>query len=195
MTSTFTLLADHLGFTGPKVMGHEYYVDAAVNCTSYRGTLTLTGTFVAADNTFTLTIADAADFSRLAVGQSYAITDSVGTTNDATVSIVALSGSGGVGSVITLSAVAGNETGDAITLTPAEEYLLASDFGLKKITTVFVTGHEDGTNRYTVKTSDAGAYANAKFVELEIRVGSTGTELSAAASTGDCVRLRVFGQL
>ena len=193
MTSTVTLLNDHHGQSNPVAFGHEYYVDVAVNCTSYRGTLTLTGTFVAADNTFTLTVADAADFARLAVGQSYAITDSVGTTNDATVTINALSGSGEVGSVITFSAVAGNETGDAITLTPAEEYLLASDFALSRISAVVVTGHEDGTNRYNIKTSDAGAYASSSFVELEIRVGSTGTELSAAASTGDCVRLRVFG--
>jgi hypothetical protein len=195
MTSTFTMLADHLGFTGPKVMGHEYYVDAAVNCTSYRGALSLTGTFVASDNTFTLTVADTADFGRLAIGQQYAITDSVGTTNDATVTIDGLSGSGEIGSVITFSAVAGDETGDTITLTPSEEYLLASDFGLSNISAVFVTGHEDGTNAYTVKTSDAGAYASSKYVELEIRVGSTGTELAAAASNGDCVRLRVFGNL
>lgn len=195
MTSTFTLLADHLGFTGPKVMGHEYYVDAAVNCTSYRGDLTLTGTFVASDNTFTLTVADTADFGRLAIGQEYAITNAVDSGNNATVTVDGLSGSGEIGSVITFSAVSADETGDAITLTPSEEYLLASDFGLNNISAVFVTGHEDGTNRYTVKTSDAGAYANSKFVELEIRVGSTGTELSAAATNGDCVRLRVFGNL
>lgn len=195
MTSTFTLLADHLGYAGPRAMGAEYVVDAAVNCTTYRGALTLTGTFLASANTFTLTVADAADFGRLAIGQEYAITNAVDSGNNATVTVDGLSGSGEIGSVITFSAVSADETGDAITLTPSEEYLLASDFGLSSITAVMVTGHEDGTNRYTVKTSDAGAYAGTKFVELEIRVGSTGTELSAAATNGDCVRLRVFGNL
>lgn len=195
MTSTITLLNDHQGISAPKVLGIEYYADAAVNCTSYQGALTLTGTFVAADNTFTLTTADAADFSRLAVGQTYAITNSVGTTNDATVTISALSGKGEVGSVITLSAVAGNETEDAITLTPAEEYLLPSDFGLSSISSVLITGQEDGTMRYHIATNDAGAYSSSLFLVLQIRVGSTGTELSAADTNGDCVRLRVFGQL
>ena len=98
MTPTFTMLADHLGFTGPKVMGHEYYVDAAVNCTSYRGAFNLTGTFLASANTFTLTVADAADFGRLAVGQEYAITNAVDSGNNATVTVDGLSGSGEIGS-------------------------------------------------------------------------------------------------
>lgn len=193
MTSTITQLADHLGFSGPKVMGHDYYVDAAVNCTEYRAALTLTGDFLASANTFTLTTADTTDFARLAVGQTYAITDASEVGNNATVTVDALSGSGEIGSVITFSAVTTDASADAITLTPAEEYLLASDFGLKSISAVFVSGQEDGTNVYTVKTSDAGAYLNSKCVELEIRVGSTGTELASGATNGDCVRLRVFG--
>lgn len=195
MTSTITLLDDHQGISAPKVLGIEYYADAAVNCTSYQGALTLTGTFVAADNTFTLTVADAADFSRLAVGQEYAITDAATGGNNATVTISSLSGKGEIGSVITLSAVTADDTGDTITLTPSEEYLLPSDFGLSSISSVLITGQEDGTMRYHIATNDAGAYSSSHFLVLQIRVGSTGTELSAAATNGDCVRLRVFGQL
>jgi len=32
---TVTLIPDHKGFTGPKVMGDEYYVDALCNVTAY----------------------------------------------------------------------------------------------------------------------------------------------------------------
>jgi len=32
---TVTLIADHKGFTGPKVVGDEYYVDALCNVTAY----------------------------------------------------------------------------------------------------------------------------------------------------------------
>ena len=35
MTHTVTLLADHKGFTKPKVMGDEYCVDAVIDITSY----------------------------------------------------------------------------------------------------------------------------------------------------------------
>ena len=35
MAVTVTLIADHKGFTGPKVMGDEYYVDALCNVTGY----------------------------------------------------------------------------------------------------------------------------------------------------------------
>ena len=35
MAVTVTLIADHKGFTGPKVVGDEYYVDALCNVTAY----------------------------------------------------------------------------------------------------------------------------------------------------------------
>lgn len=35
MAVTVTVIADHKGFTGPKVMGDEYYVDALCNITAY----------------------------------------------------------------------------------------------------------------------------------------------------------------
>ena len=35
MTHTVTLLADHAGQTAPRVMGHEYVVDAVLDITSY----------------------------------------------------------------------------------------------------------------------------------------------------------------
>ncbi len=35
MAVTVTLIPDHKGFTGPKVMGDEYYVDALCNVTAY----------------------------------------------------------------------------------------------------------------------------------------------------------------
>lgn len=195
MSHTITLLADHHGFTGPKVMGHEYYVDAAINVTKYTSDLTLTGDFVAADNTFTLTTADASDFSELAIGGSYTITNAADAGNNATVTIEALSGSGGTGSVITFSAVSADHSADAITLSPAEHYLPARAFGLSSISCFWITGQEDLLNRYTIKTTDAGAYLDAKTLELMILVGSTGAELADEAVTGDCIRVRVFGQL
>ena len=43
MAHTVTALADHKGYTGPKVSGDEYVVDATVNITAYvQGGITLT---------------------------------------------------------------------------------------------------------------------------------------------------------
>ena len=47
MTHTVTLLADHKGFTKPRVNGDEYMVDAIINISAYvQGGITLTATQV-----------------------------------------------------------------------------------------------------------------------------------------------------
>lgn len=44
MTHTTTILADHKGYTAPRVSGDEYFVDAVIDITSY----TVTGEVVTA---------------------------------------------------------------------------------------------------------------------------------------------------
>ena len=70
MTSTVTLVADHLGVTAPKVLGHEYYVDAIINVTDFNDSQAgLTANFTSADNGMVIT-AGTVDVSLYKVGQN-----------------------------------------------------------------------------------------------------------------------------
>jgi len=191
LTHTTTILSDHHGVAKRQVKGHEYYVDAAVDITEFRTDVAFTGTFVAAANTFTLTVANLTDFPSLKVGQSITISDTESATNDGTVTITAISGVGAIGSVLTLSAVAGDETGDAITVRPTYELLLASEFGLRVINTVFITGQETDGSTFGVKTTSGGLSGGQTYVELHAANGA-GVPASNDADLGT-VRLRVYG--
>ncbi len=85
MTHTVTLVADHLGTTAPKVLGHEYYVDAIIDVTDLDDALTTTGNFVALTNTFTRTSGTA--MTAFTVGQALAITNAADSGNNATVTV------------------------------------------------------------------------------------------------------------
>ena len=80
MTSTVTLLQDHLGSDAPRVMGTEYVVDAIIDITSFNSSTTTTGTFVASANTFTRTSGDA--LPSLVVGQGITISNAATGAND-----------------------------------------------------------------------------------------------------------------
>ena len=84
--------------------------------------ITTTGTFTASTNRFTYV--SGTDFSSLEVGMTVAITNAVDSSNNATVTINAISGATGY---LTLSAVSADETNDEITLTVVNQALTYAD--------------------------------------------------------------------
>ena len=145
MTHAVTVLADHKGMTTPKVSGDEYYVDAKVNITDYRGAALLApvGNYSAALNTFTRT--SGAAISGLVVGQSITISNSAAGGNDGTVYVTSNDGT-----TLGLSAVATDATADTIGITPDYEVFEASSFGLSTINSMVVYGSESSTLMLTL---------------------------------------------
>ena len=186
MTHTITLVADHLGVTAPKVLGHEYYVDMIVNITDYDEGVTTTGNFLSASNQFHRTSGTALP-TDLVVGQELAITNAVDSGNNVTVTFVSLDGE-----TLTLSAVAADETGDEITLSQTQELIPLSTIPLSKVTQVQILGQETETLNFHVELGTDGNTVIADHIVLKALTGSSG-----ALATGDVgtVRLRVFGQL
>lgn len=186
MTNTVTLIEDHLGSTRPRVQGTEYVVDAIINITDFDQATTTTGNFVALANTFTRTSGTALP-TNLVAGQNVIITDSVSGTNDATVTFVSLSGE-----LLTLSAVAGDETGDEITLTMDQEVIPYADFGLTKVTQAYILGQEtDGLN-FTVELGTDGNTKIADHLVLKCHTASSGAQATGDVGT---IRVRLVGQI
>jgi len=191
MTHTVTVLADHKGFTGPKVSGDEYYVDAVIDVTSYAASqITPTVTFVAAtaDNI----IGD--PLTGVTAGQEITITSAVDGANNATFIVVAGSSSAAFtltnldGSAYTAAA----ETDDEITISHTNEVVNASSFGLSKINKIEVTGKELITYDILPKISAAGAYLTDSSFELKAVTNSSGADVARTTNIG-AVRVRVYG--
>lgn len=191
MTHTVTVLADHKGFTGPKVSGDEYYVDAVIDVTSYAASqITPTVTFVAAtaDNI----IGD--PLTGVTAGQEITITSAVDGANNATFIVVAGSSSAAFtltnldGSAYTAAA----ETDDEITISHTNEVVNASSFGLSKINKIEVTGKELITYDVLPKISAAGAYLTDSSFELKAVTNSSGADVARTTNIG-AVRVRVYG--
>jgi hypothetical protein len=185
LTHTVTLVADHLGTTAPKVLGHEYYVDAIIDVTDLDDALTTTGNFVALANTFTRTSGTA--MTAFTVGQALAITNAADSGNNATVTVTAVDGN-----LLTLSAVDADETGDEVTFSKVNVLIPYSDFGLSSVTQVSVLGQEDLTIDWRVELGTDGNTITADHLVLRPLVSSSG-----ANPTNNCgtVRVRLFGQL
>jgi hypothetical protein len=186
MTHTITLVADHLGVTAPKVLGHEYYVDMIVNITDYDEGVTTTGNFLSASNQFLRTSGTALP-TDLVVGQELAITNAADVANNATVTFVSLDSE-----TITLSAVTDDHTADEITLSQTQELIPLSSIPLSKVTQVQILGQETETLNFHVELGTDGNTVIADNIVLKALTGSSG-----ALATGDVgtVRLRVFGLL
>ena len=191
MTHTVTVLADHKGFTGPKVSGDEYYVDAVIDVTSYAASqITPTVTFVAAaaDNI----IGD--PLTGVTAGQEITITSAVDSANNATFIVVAGSSSAAFtltnldGSAYTAAA----ETDDEITISHTNEVVNASSFGLSKINKIEITGKELITYDILPKISAAGAYLTDSSFELKAVTNSSGADVARTTNIG-AVRVRVYG--
>ena len=194
MAHTIALLADHLGTTAPKVIGHQYYVDATVNFTLIgKASLTTTGNFTDVANNFIRTSGTAANFSTTLVpGQTVTISDAATGSNDGEVSVVSLESA----DALTLSAVAADGTGDEITLTCFNEVLSASEFGLSKITHIEFLSQENRLLKFTPRLTTAGASFTDGFVDNSLLIECT-TLSTGAGFTGDAgmTRVRVYGIL
>ena len=191
MTHTVTVLADHKGFTGPKVSGDEYYVDAVIDVTSYAASqITPTVTFVAAAaNNITGDTLDG-----VTAGQEITITNAADSANNATFIVVAGSSSTSFtltnldGSAYTAAA----ETDDEITISHTNEVVQASSFGLSTINKIEVTGKELITYDILPKISAAGAYLEDSSFELKAVTNSSGADVARTTNIG-AVRVRVYG--
>ena len=192
MTNVVTVLGDHKGMTTPKVSGDEYYVDAKVNITDYRGAAALApvGNYVADDNTFTRTSGDL--ISGLEVGSSITITNSEDNGNNATVYITSNDGT-----TLGLSAVDADETGDTITITPDYETLTAASFGLSTINSIMVLGSESSTLLLTQHLHTDGTNLrglNKRAVEMKVLAIANGANQALNADAGMFL-VRVYGNL
>ncbi len=192
MTNVVTVLGDHKGMTTPKVSGDEYYVDAKVNVTDYRGAaaLTPTGTFDADANTFTR--ASGSLIAGLEVGASITISNAEDGGNNATVYITSNDGT-----TLGLSAVAAAESGDAITITPDYETLTAASFGLSTINSMMVLGSESSTLLLTQHLHTDGTNLrglNKRAVEMKVLAIANGANQALNADAGMFL-VRVYGNL
>tara|TARA_R110002020_G_scaffold4578_2_gene19902 strand:+ start:4114 stop:4671 length:558 start_codon:yes stop_codon:yes gene_type:complete len=185
LTHTVSLVADSLGTTAPKVIGHQYYVDAVIDVTDLDDALTTTGNFDNTANTFVRTSGTA--MVAYTVGQALKISDAAGGTNDGIVTLTAIDGN-----LLTLSAVAADGTGDEITLSRINVLVPYSDLGLGTVTQVMVTGQEDLTVDWRVELGADGDTILSDYLVLRPLTSSSG-----ANPTNNCgtVRVRVFGYL
>ena len=189
MTSTVTLLTDHLGSVRPTVKGTEYTIDAVINVTDFEDALTTTGTYAGSANTFTRTSGTAiAALASLKVGQNITTTDSASGDNDATVTFVSL-----VGEVLTLSSTTGTATGDEVSFSTDQEVIAYADFGLRTVNQVLILGQENVLLNWQVQLNSDGNTAIADHLVLRCITSSTGAQF--AAGDAGTIRVRLVGQI
>lgn len=187
MTHTVTLVADHHGFTGPKVQGHEYYVDAIIDVTDIDDVLTTTGDFVASANTFRRTSGTV--ISGLTVGNLVTIGSAASGANNIDSRITAIDGD-----LITFTTIGADGSNDEITLSKTNAVIPYSEFGLSSVSQVFILGQEDMDIHWTVELGTDGNSFKADNLVLRPRKRNS---VSTAHPTNDCgtVRVRLLGQL
>lgn len=191
MTHTVTLLADHKGFTKPKVVGDEYLVRAKINITAYRDA-TVTSTVNLVDDGETITYASGTALTQPVVGRHITI-GSAATGGNNGVKLVTAS----TATVITVAdnGITADATNDEITITPTYELLTAAELGLSTITSIRVVGQESLIHLFTevVGTSGDTTLADTTTRELGATVMSTGA--NAAVSDLGFVVVEVTGNL
>tara|TARA_R100001510_G_C7649280_1_gene206690 strand:- start:1581 stop:2141 length:561 start_codon:yes stop_codon:yes gene_type:complete len=186
MTHTISFVPDHLGFTGPKALGHEYYVDAIVDITDLDDALTMTGAFTASANTFVR--ASGAAIAGLAVGNSVAITNAVDGGNNIETRITAIDGN-----TITFTTIGADEASDEVTLSKLNVVIPYSDFGLSTVSQVLVCGCENVELNPKVELgTDGNSLVAGSLVLRPVDENSGYTLPSNDAGT---IRLRLFGKL
>tara|TARA_R110002167_G_scaffold43670_5_gene131839 strand:+ start:716 stop:1300 length:585 start_codon:yes stop_codon:yes gene_type:complete len=194
MTHVIALLTDHLGTTAPKVVGHQYYVDATINFTLMgKASLTTTGNFTGVANNFIRTSGTAANFSTTLIpGQTLTISNAATGSNDGEVSVVSLESA----DALTLSAVAADGTGDEITLTCFNDVLSASEFGLSQINHIEFLSQENRLLKFTPRLTITGTSFTDGVVDNSLLIECT-TLSTGAGFTGDAgmTRVRIYGRL
>ena len=191
MTHTVTLLADHKGFTKPKVIGDEYLVRAKINISAYRDAA-VTSTVNLVNSAETITFASGTALTQPVVGRHITIGSAATGGNDG-VKLVTAS----TATVITVATngITADATNDEITITPTYELLTAAELGLSTITSIRVVGQESLIHLFTevVGTSGDTTLADTTTRELGATVMSTGA--NAAVSDLGFVVVEVTGNL
>ena len=191
MTHTVTLLADHKGYTKPKVVGDEYLVRAKINLTAYRDAA-VTSTVNLVNSAETITFASGTALTQPVVGRHITIVSAATGGNDG-VKLVTAS----TATVITVATngITADATNDEITITPTYELLTAAELGLSTITSIRVVGQESLIHLFTevVGTSGDTTLADTTTRELGATVMSTGA--NAAVSDLGFVVVEVTGNL
>lgn len=191
MTHTVTLLADHKGYTKPKVVGDEYLVRAKINLTAYRDAA-VTSTVNLVDSAETITFASGTALTQPVVGRHITIGSAATGGNDG-VKLVTAS----TATVITVATngITADATNDEITITPTYELLTAAELGLSTITSIRVVGQQSLIHLFTEVVGGSGdtTLADTTTRELGATVMSTGA--NAAVSNLGFVVVEVTGNL
>jgi len=191
VTHTVTLLADHKGYTKPKVVGDEYLVRAKINLTAYRDAA-VTSTVNLVDSAETITFASGTALTQPVVGRHITIGSAATGGNDG-VKLVTAS----TATVITVATngITADATNDEITITPTYELLTAAELGLSTITSIRVVGQQSLIHLFTEVVGGSGdtTLADTTTRELGATVMSTGA--NAAVSNLGFVVVEVTGNL
>lgn len=188
MTSTVTLVADHLGTTAPKVLGHEYYVDAIINVTDFNDSQgSLTVDFDSGSNSAVVS-AGTVDVTKYLAGQNLIIAGSVETFTGVTVT----STDGDTDTIILSSVTADNSNDTGVTFSTDQEVIAYSDFGLSTVSQVQILGQEDDTLLWCVELGTDGNSKIADHLVLKCNTASSGAQATDDVGT---IRVRLFGQL
>jgi len=200
MTNSVTLIADHKGFTKPKVLGDEYVVLADVTITANRTGTTATAAVAlaqAANGTLTRTVGnfntdgfEVGDIVTLAGGKAH--------NNALLLEIQSIAADGlslvAADNIAAIAVQAEAGSGDEV-LTHAGELITAASLGLKTITSVTMVGQNQHHLRYSisrVKNSGTGFY----LISLTLDPMADNSALLAIANTSaGTLRLQVQGQL
>ena len=201
MTNSITLIADHKGFTKPKVLGDEYVVLADATITANRTGTTATAAAQtigqAANGTLTRT---AGNFNTdgFEVGDIVTLAGGKAANNALLMEITSIAADGAslvVADNIAATAVAVEAgSGDEV-LTHAGELITAASLGLKTITSVTMVGQNQHHLRYSIsriKNSGTAFY----FISLATDPMGDNTAVLAIGNThAGTVRLQVQGQI
>ena len=192
MTNTVTLLADHKGFTKPKVLGDEYVSLGSVAISSYRTGSPDTGASqgIAADSsgkTFT-NLAGTFVTNGFVVGD-HVVVANLGANSNAVFKL----------SAVTQTVLTTTQSVSTVSATNDErvqhagEKILASSFGLNSISSIELVGQSNHDCNYIIgDISSDGTF----FYLYAYTTGSAGL-LSASLQSGDLgtVKLKVTGNL
>ncbi len=193
MTNAITLIADHKGFTRPKVVGDDYIVLADCAITAYRTGTTATAasqTITAATSGDTLTRTSGSYLTDgFEVGDIVTIAGSAGANNALLMEITALTAT-----VLTTDSNLTNDTGGGNEqITHAGEVVTAASLGLSSITSVAIVGQNKfNTYYYAGRVSNTGDKA---YLYCMADAGPIADNTGLASGDLGTIRLEVRGQI
>tara|TARA_S200002703_G_scaffold131074_2_gene118466 strand:+ start:648 stop:1229 length:582 start_codon:yes stop_codon:yes gene_type:complete len=193
LTNAITLIADHKGFTRPKVVGDDYIVLADCAISAYRTGTTATAasqTITAATSGDTLTrTAGSYLTDGFEVGDIVIIAGSASANNALLMEITALTAT-----VLTTDSNLTNDTGGGNeVITHAGETITAASLGLSRITSVAIVGQNKfNTYYYVGRVSDSGDKA---YIYCFTDAGPVNDNSVIASGNLGSIRLEVRGQI